>query len=384
VVTEQLTIGFSLTESEYADLAIDGPRRDVPLLAHASGGDLVFRSSTGGRRGLRGKIAGPQIRQARQIAGLTARNATVFADGEHLGLPLAGFLAMRRRRATRLVVLGHYVDKGWKRALLRIATRLVPRGTLVLHSANQLDGIRGVLSRRWEVQLLPYQVDTEYWRPRPVAARHRPLVVAVGSENRDYETLVAAVRNLDCDVRIASGSHWARQQAKGQSLPANVEFLTETLSFARLREFYAEASVVVVPLHPVTNQSGITTILEAMSMGKPVIVTATPGQKGTVTGPLITADGLQEMDETRGPAIFGLPEPASASGLYVRPGDPAGLRRALQTVIGDPRMAEDLSVSARHVVTANFTVEQFATRFADVLRSEPGAAASSRAEAVPL
>lgn len=363
----QVAICFSLTSAEYERLAADGPRRDIALLAEKVGGHLLFRDSTTTRRGLGTKLFGPQIRHAWAAAREAERGGMVFADGEHVGFPLAAFLCLRGKRGVRCVILGHYVDKSWKRLLLRVVTRAVPGGVLALHSRTQADALAPLLPRGWSLRLLPYQVDTEFWHATPsTTPRERPLVVSAGSENRDYQTLIEAARTIDADFRIASGSHWARAQATAANLPPNVELLTQTLPFAALRELYAEADIVVVPLHPVKNQSGITTILEAMSMGKPVIVSATPGQREAVTGPLVQGDGTS-TPSGRGPQLAGLPADTEATGLYVPANDPSALKQAIEEVIRDRAFAASTGRAARESAVRNFTVELFAERFAMVL-----------------
>lgn len=371
MVKPEPLICFSLTVEEAALLVADGPRRDILLVADVSGGRLFLRRAAGSRHGLRGKLAGPHIRHAWEASAAAEPGATVFADGEHVGIPLAAFLALRRKRRNRVVILGHYVGKRWKRTLLWMASRLLPYGTLILHSTEQAKAIQDTLPHGWDVHVIPYQVDTAFWKAPP-ATTSRPLIVAVGAENRDYATLIDAVRGLDADLEIAAGSHWARNRVVVGALPTNVRFLTETLSFSALRDLYARASVVVAPLLPVGNQSGVTTILEAMSMAKPVIVTATPGQRELITGPLVKADGSQQELEGRGPEMFGLAASKAASGLYVPPLDPAALRRALELVLSDVSLAGRLGTMARSEAVRCFTVEAFASRFAAVITGDPG------------
>ena len=361
----QVLICLSQTRDEAARFEASGPRRDIQSLAAAVGGEVVYRAGSGGRKGLRAKLFGPHVGHAWEAARRAGGDATVFADGEHVGLPLAVFLALRGKRRVRLIVLGHYVNKPWKRALLRLGGLLQPRGTLVVHSATQRDQVRG--ATRWGVELLPYQVDTAYWQTSTVPAG-RPVVVAVGSENRDYDVLAEAARGLDVEVRIAAGSHWARLQAEASNLPENVTYIAETLGFDELRALYEEASVVVVPLREASNQSGITTMLEAMSMGRPLVVTANRGQRETVAGPLISAHGRDSTATAdRGPQLFGFPRPAEPTGMYVAPGDSEGLRAAIELVLADPEQAARMARAGAQSVREHFTLEQFVERFAAII-----------------
>ena len=85
------------------------------------------------------------------------------------------------------------------------------------------------------------------------------------------------MRDLDIDMAIAAVSPWSKRDdsSAGIAIPANVTARGYDL-FA-LRQLYADSAFVVVPLEVTDFQAGITTILEAMSMGKAVICTRTPG-----------------------------------------------------------------------------------------------------------
>src|SRR5690606_40718287 len=128
-------ICFSVSREEAERLAEGGPRRDIPELAKLLDGTLLYRSSGSGKgpRWIR-RLAGPHIRHAWNAARAARKFDVVFADGEHVGLPLLLFLALRMNRRQRVVMLGHFMDRRWKQLLCRLGTRLVPGGTFVLHS----------------------------------------------------------------------------------------------------------------------------------------------------------------------------------------------------------------------------------------------------------
>jgi len=201
------------------------------------------------------------------------------------------------------------------------------------------------------------------------------VLLAVGSEHRDYRTLAEAARGLPVDIQIAAGSHWARTLADIDECPPNVEYIDQVLDFEALRERYRSALAVVVPLLDVPNQSGVTTILEAMSVGIPVIVTATQGQRECVVGPLVRADGTLDTAATndRGPYLFGRIAPGSPdpSGLYVSPGDPASLRSAIQRLLDDADLRAHLGANAERAARDSFTLESFAEIVGAHLSADP-------------
>ena len=357
----------SASAEEAQRLQLEGPRRDFVELAKAIGAETIFRSGTPGQ-GLLGRVAGPHVRQAWQAAAQARNGDAIFADGEHNGLPLALFLSLRRRRV-RLTMLGHFIDKRWKRLLFRLLSRTTQPATVIVHSLVQREVLRRCLGGRWQIVLTAYQVDTDYWRTEATPpADALPLVLAVGSENRDYETLVEAVRDLPVRVLIAAGSHWARNVAHARALPPNVDYTKVPLSFSELRAAYEASALVAVPLHEVSNQSGVTTILEALSMARPVVTTATTGQRECVEGELILKSGSPAMSTSdRGPACVGGTPSIGATGWYTPVGDAAALREAIKRAIEHPDEAADMGRRGRAAAAANFGLERYVASLAETI-----------------
>ena len=292
------------------------------------------------------------------LARIAARRADdyayIYCDSEHIGLPLAFLL--RRRPHVRLSMIAHYLTPAKKRAmvrLLRVQTRI---DALIVHSAAQAARARSLGFRDEQIALLPYQVDARFWSPlsTPVLTH----VASAGQEFRDYETLVEAVRDLPINVEIAAGSHWSkREQNFGEGgLPANVT--VRRRPYAELRETYADARFVVVPLHNVDFQAGIITILEAMAMGKAVIASRTIGQTGTVSGLLMDGGTLRDIGEN------GWPE---QTGMYVRPGDAAALRDAMRYLLERPDAAARMGDAGRAYVEAELSLDRFVDRVSAVI-----------------
>jgi glycosyltransferase involved in cell wall biosynthesis len=363
------TILASATADETEALVRCGPRRDFLELARAVEGRTLYRRARRARRGFVGKLLGGHVGQAWRAARDASPGDTLFADGEHAGIPLALFLAMRAKRRVHVVMLGHFVTKPWKQLALTVTCLASPGTTLLLHSTRQLEKLNRLTRARWSVRLLPYHVDTVFWEPKACGGSER-LVLAVGSEGRDYDCLSRASRLVAADVLIAAGSHWARRTATAEA-NSRVRYVSSPLSFADLRTLYERASVVVVPLRSLDNQSGVTTILEAMSMERPVVVTANEGQLELVRGPLVTPDGGLDWEATnhRGPSLFGIEEPACGpTGLYVVPESPESLAGAINLLLKDPDLRQRMGAAARRHAVACFDTSLYTERLAAELR----------------
>lgn len=346
-----------------------GPRRDYAVLAERVGAavidrDLVERSALA--RLIR-RLAGSGPAQA-WLAFTRRREADVIVtDGEHSGIPLALLLRLARSRVGH-VTIGHRLTSKKKQLFLRALRAHGRMDRIAVHSRHQQQfAVQHLGIPAARLALIPYQVDTEFWVPSPVVEER--LVVSAGLEYRDYPTLLSAVDGMNAQVVIGAASNWSRHAFATTRLPLNVR--VGSFDYHALRDLYARAAVVVVPLVDVDNQAGITTILEAMAMGKAVVVTQSRGQTDIV--------------EDRRGRERGVPRPRPISlarvladangidlepnGFYVPPGDPGALRRAVDYLLEHPAERTHLGRSGRRLVEELFTVDDFAARMAELVAS---------------
>ncbi|MGE3267709.1 MAG: glycosyltransferase family 4 protein [Chloroflexota bacterium] len=287
----------------------------------------------------------------------------VITDGEHIGIPLALLLKMTGSKVAH-VTIGHRLSTSKKRRFFRWLRVHSHMTRIAVHSKLQYaiaTSELGIPER--QLRVIPWQADPQFWCPQPVPEER--MVSSAGLEHRDYPTLFRAVEGLDAQVVVGAASHWSKQPntALGVDRPANVD--VQSFDYPALRDVFARSSVVVVPLFDVDFQAGVTTILEAMSMGKAVIVTQAAGQTDVVedrrlgrTGPAMRPRPislLRDLAEAAG-------VPVEPNGLYVPPSDPAALRRAIEYLLDHPDERARLGSAARRTVERFMTVEHFAAR----------------------
>jgi glycosyltransferase involved in cell wall biosynthesis len=339
-----------------------GPRRDYAAVAASLGATIldlraVKRSVLA--RAIRATV-GPAAAQAWLAFRDRGRYDAIVTDGEHVGIPLALLLRFSRS-PVKHITIAHRLSAPKKRRFftwLR-AQRRIDR--VVLHSQHQYRVGANVLRiETARLAVMPYQVDAGFWKPTDAVEER--LVVGVGLEHRDYQTLFRSADGLDAEVIIGAASHWSRHILAGGPVPANVR--VGSFDYTALRELYARCAVVVVPLVDIDNQAGVTTILEAMAMGKAVVVTQSLGQTDVVEDRRrIARDGLRPrsasltrlLAETAG-------VPVEPTGFYVAPGDATSLRRAITYLLDHPAERARLGRAGRRQVEELFTVERFAER----------------------
>ncbi|MDE1184321.1 glycosyltransferase [Paraburkholderia sp.] len=157
-------------------------------------------------------------------------------------------------------------------------------------------------------------------------------IAAIGNDrDRDWETLIKAFgHDARYTVKLAT-----RRRIPASLRAPNVEIALFS-GIRKQHELYDWADVVVVPLRPNSHASGITVMLEAAAVGKPMIVT----QVGAL-------DDYFPAD----------------TAAYVPPFDPQALRDAANRLVDTP--AEGLrqaQAAAARLLSANLTTEHFAAQ----------------------
>jgi glycosyltransferase involved in cell wall biosynthesis len=215
-----------------------------------------------------------------------------------------------------------------------------------------------------KVRPMPHQIDTRFFDPARSSARAGDYILAVGREGRDYATLLAAVEGLDTTVLVCASSLWAtRDEGITTDLPTNVEL--RTASYEELRELYAGALFVVIPLRESPYQHGVTTLEESMSMAKAVIASRIEGQGDLLADrrrvlrsrpQLSTCGAFARLYAADDQDLWG------PTGTYVTPGDPVELRRAIDFLLAHPEQAADMGRRGRAVAEAVFDTALFVDR----------------------
>jgi glycosyltransferase involved in cell wall biosynthesis len=276
----------------------------------------------------------------------------VVARADRLGLPLALLFKLARSRRD-LVLISGWLSRQKKAIFLRNFKVHSHMSAIVNYSSVQMQIAAdrlGVARGKLHHALQP--VDERFWRPTGEAVED--MICSVGSEARDYPTLLEAVRGLDVSVELAVGSTVVRsKRAKGAEvapvpavvpgdLPQNVR-VRRSLSPRELRGLYSRARFAVVPIKDVEFDAGVTAMTEAMAMGKAVVVTRTRGQ----------VDVLRDGEH----------------GCYVPPGDAAALRAAIVHLMDHPGDAERMGRAGRALVEARHRLDGWVSQVAAVVRA---------------
>lgn len=336
-MSRPLILNSAAPTSIRALLEREAPRLDYLEIARLLDAEVSYPPVA---RGLVEKLErhtmGVNVRQAWRARGY--QPSLFLSLSEQCGVPLAWL----RPVGTPHVLIAHNLTSGRRRAFQRWThfLRCVDR-VIVLSRAQERHLIEDEGVAHGKVHFIYDKVDHRFFKPgnEPDGG----FVLSVGWEQRDYATLLEAVRFLDVPLIIVPSSAWARSSGVDQSLPAHVE-VRRDLTYGALRQLYDRASVVVVPLRAdVRYAAGVNAVLEAMAMRKPLIVSRTPGLEGYVH------DG--------------------ETGRWVPPGDPSALREAIVALLEDQAEGHRLASGARKVVDEGRNLDTYARSVAEICRA---------------
>jgi glycosyltransferase involved in cell wall biosynthesis len=264
--------------------------------------------------------------------------------------PLAALLPLAARgRRLPVVAINFGLNLIWRRAsrarrvLLRSSLRAAAC-VICLGESQRSELVASAGLNAARVVTMPIPVDTEFFKPHPEPGGDVRTVLTVGKDlARDYGTFIEAVRPLAVDATIVAHP----RNLERPELSSNVT-LRSGLSFPELRELYAGAACVVLPQRSEdymygSEGGGLTALLEAMAMGRPIVASDRAILHDYVT------DGVEA--------------------LLVPPEDPAALRAAIERVLGDPELSRSIGSAARARVESAHTSQGFAARLAPLLRS---------------
>lgn len=182
-------------------------------------------------------------------------------------------------------------------------------------------------------------VDTEYFCPQAVPLKVD--VLSIGADPfRDFQTLVDAARMLpEYTFRVIAAKKLLEEL---HDIPGNVETLEE-ISMLDLREEIAACHMLALPVRENDFSGATTVLLQAMSMGKPVIANR-------------VASNISGYDFENGKNC-----------LFVKPGDASELATVIRRVRSDEDYRRRIGHSAREYVENDLGLERFHRRLFDIV-----------------
>ncbi|AKS30607.1 glycosyltransferase family 4 protein [Mycolicibacterium goodii] len=310
--------------------------------------DVTFGEVSAGRvtqrvaASVRYRTAGLELVEALATTGETRDADAVLAYDERTGVPAA--LLPGRRHPPVVLGIGWLTHRsGTPRVHAALARRAMMRAASVF---TQCEPVLSLLHHEWGVprarlHYLPVGIDTDFYPVQPQPDYHVPVVASAGEDRyRDHALLVAAVARL----RAAHPAiHLELATDLPVDLPPELGTLYRGRMDGRMRDLYRRASVVAIALKPTFSGSGLTVALEAMSSGRPVVMTDNPG----------IGDYVEH----------------GVTGLLVPPGDVDAFAAAIGELLADPARCAEMGATAADKARREFTSAVMAAHLAALVHA---------------
>jgi len=306
------------------------------------------------RQGIKTRFLDPTGRPWNPFAGRNpllqsidpVRTAKIILQQKHIdivvsvtegGAALLSLLKSALMPRVRVVIWDLMPVEDWQLSN-RLLDITIPRvdGIMVLGS-NQGEYIRQRWNPSGKIVVIGHGVDTDFFQPRPIEPDG--FILSVGEDaGRDFATLMRAAEGIQREVVIKS----TRSAPLPHQSASRVRVVSKWMSYIELRELYTQSALVVVPMRQTLNASGVSTILEASAMGRPLIV----------------SDNIAIRD-------FIVPNETC---LMVPRDDPAALQAAIERLLQEPETCARLAAGARKFVETHCSPVVFAQRLGSALK----------------
>ena len=163
-----------------------------------------------------------------------------------------------------------------KNRLIRfLASKLIPNfNTIIFFSQKLKEEVMSWYNPPEEKRYFhfsPLGVDLEFFKNHKAQENAIPYVISSGNTGRDFDILIKAAQRVNCLFKI-----YCKPESfpKSAQVPENVEILSGEFPFRQICEDIASARLVLIPLTANPQGTiGLISLLEALALGKPIIMT---------------------------------------------------------------------------------------------------------------
>ncbi len=277
--------------------------------------------------------------------GALNRADVVFSTVDTVGIPVALLQQVGLVRPPVVyaaIGLPERLEQLRTRAARRLYERTYRRlHTIVAYGWGEVDALREWLGPDGpEVVFVPFGVDTSAFVPEPGRTPEVDIASVGADRHRDLQLLgQLAARRRGWSFRVVA----SRDQPGTSALRRpNVEVELD-VPFGAIRDRLGTARVVVLPVQENSYSGATTVLLQAMAMGKPVVVSRT----AAISRGYRLEDGLNCR--------------------LVPPGDLEALERAVEGLLSDDENAAAIGARARRTVEEHLGWERYAKAIVELM-----------------
>jgi glycosyltransferase involved in cell wall biosynthesis len=208
------------------------------------------------------------------------------------------------------------------------------------HEADELDAFLTSYAESTRIEFVPFGVDEQAFAPT-VAQPAVDVVMAGADPHRDVALFVGLAAETPArSFQLVTTADRARVLP---APPPNLRIEVD-IPFDEMKRRLEEARVVALPVLDNSYSGATTVLLQAMALGKPIVVTRTKA--------IATGYGLVDGENCR----------------LVEPGDAQGFGRAVAGVLRDEWHARAIGARARRTAETDLTWDRYVDRIEAILR----------------
>lgn len=167
------------------------------------------------------------------------------------------------------------------------------------------------------------------------------VIISAGKSGRDHDTLVQAFSDLNTQLQLYCSKESA---PKIKNIPSNIEiFADRRVSYKELVHHYSKAYAIAIPLEKTDSLAGLTSLLDALAVGKAVVMTKNKN---------IDIDIEKEK-----------------IGFWVEPNDTEGWKQAVTYLINNPDEVMEMGKRARKLAENKYNLKIFSMNLAKTLKT---------------
>jgi len=175
------------------------------------------------------------------------------------------------------------------------------------------------------------------------SSAEKPVIVSAGKANRDITTLIESTRDIKCLLEIYGSLNTINHSDNRQK---NVSIKmgsrnTNAISYLDMVEVYKRSQIIAIPLQNIDKLAGLTSLLDALAVGRPVIMT-----KNTYIDIDIEREGI---------------------GIWVAPGDVNEWNEAIKMLISNPTKAAKMGERARRLCIDKYNISHYTNNLSQII-----------------
>ena len=168
-------------------------------------------------------------------------------------------------------------------------------------------------------------------------------MIAAGKTGRDYNTLVEAFSELKCNLKIFCSSNSApKEMSSFRNIYVTANPLNDnSVSYTTLMMESERALAIAIPLESGDYLAGLTSFLDALALGKPILMT-----ENRYIDINIEEEGF---------------------GIWIKRGDVDSWKRAVNYLLSNPTEIVRMGNNANSACASQYNIEFFAKQLAHII-----------------